>query len=132
MSGRLIIAIVSTAAEEIAALIAGVWLLPKIGVHIPLGILLAIMVVWLIWSIITYRKGTHALLRKPVQGMVNMVGSTGIVVKALNPEGLAKFRGELWNCTAQSGNIEIGTRVIVVKQDGLKLVVRPEPAASGK
>jgi membrane protein implicated in regulation of membrane protease activity len=132
MSGRLIIAIVSTAAEEIAALIAGVWLLPKIGVHIPLGILLAIMVVWLIWSIITYRKGTRALLRKPVQGMVNMISSTGIVVKALNPEGLAKFRGELWNCTAQTGSIEVGTRVIVVKQDGLKLVVRPEPAASGK
>jgi membrane-bound ClpP family serine protease len=63
---------------------------------------------------------------------VNMIGNTGIVVKTLDPDGLAKFRGELWSCTAQTGHIEKGTRVIVVKQDGLKLVVRPEQDVSGK
>jgi membrane protein implicated in regulation of membrane protease activity len=132
MSGRLLVAIISTVAEEAAVLILGIWLLPEIGVHLPFLIILAIMFVWLIWSIFTYRKGTYALLRKPFLGMVNMIGNTGIVVKTLDPDGLAKFRGELWSCTAQTGYIENGTRVIVIKQDGLKLVVRPEPDVSGK
>ena len=132
MNGRLVIAIVSTIAEEAATLILGVWLLPKIGVKIPLLIILVIMVAWLIWSVITYQKGTHALLRKPVQGLADMTGSTGVVVKALQPDGLVKIRGELWGSRSQAGNIEVGTRVVIVKQEGLRLLASPEPAVSDK
>ena len=112
-------------------LILGIWLLPKAGIHIPLPVILVVMTAWLIWTIVTYRQGTNALLRKTFQGLVDMRGTTGVVVKTLDPDGFVKFRGELWSCTSQAGHIEKGTRVVVVKQDGLKLVVRPEPDPSG-
>jgi membrane-bound ClpP family serine protease len=132
MSGRLIIAIVSTIAEEAAVLVISVWLLPKIGVEIPWPVIAAIMSVWLGFSIFTYWKGTGALLRKPVHGMTNMVGSVGTVVKSLNPDGFVKIKGELWGCISENGGINEGIRVIVVKQEGLRLVVRPDPAVFDK
>jgi membrane-bound serine protease (ClpP class) len=132
MKGRLIIAIVSTIAEELGFLVLGFWLLPLVHVQIHWLVVLLFMAVWLLWSIFTYRKGTRALLHKPVPGMAGMVGSTGIVIRPLQPDGLVKIKGELWHCRTESGNITSGVTVRVIKQDGLNLVVRPEPDASGK
>jgi membrane-bound serine protease (ClpP class) len=132
MRQRLLIAIVSTLFEEAAFLVVGVWLLPVWGIKIPLAVIITIMAIWLAWSIFTYRKGTRALLRKPVSGLENMVGSTGIVVKELVPDGLIKIKGELWKSHSNSGHIENGTTVVVVAQDRLKLFVLPQSAASDK
>jgi len=132
MSGRLLLAIISTIAEEIGILVIGLWLFPLINVHIPWPVILAIMVVWLGWSVFTYRKGTRALSHQPLPGMAGMVGSVGIVAQPLRPDGLARINGELWHCRAASGHIETGARVKVIKQDGLKLLVQLEPDASGK
>ncbi len=130
MSGRLIIAIVSTIAEEAAVLLIGLWLLPRINVHIPVFLLALMMLAWLGWSVFTYRKGTIALVRKPVHGLVDMKGMKGVVVQPLRPEGLIKIGGELWNARAISGRTESGTNVVVVSQQGLKLIVRVEDSGS--
>ena len=132
MSGRLLIAIISTVAEEAGILILGLWILPLINVNIPWPVVLLVMAIRLGWSVFTYRKGSKALLHKPVPGMATMVGSVGIVVQSLQPDGLVKINGELWHCRAASGNIEKGAAVKVVRQNGLKLVVELEPGASGK
>ncbi len=124
MSGRLIIAIVSTTLEE-AALVAGVlWGLPKLGIHIPLWVLIIVMVAWGTYTIITYRMGSRALRRKPVHGLTAMLGSEGKVVSPLVPEGMVRIKGELWRAGSASGRLDTGEKVTVVGQDGLKLVVR--------
>jgi membrane-bound ClpP family serine protease len=102
MSGRLIVAII----------------------QIPLPLLLAVMAGWLTWTVFTYQKGTHALVRKPVRGLVDMRGLKGTVVEPLHPDGLVKIRGELWGSSSVAGRIESGAMVIVVAQQGLKLTVR--------
>jgi membrane protein implicated in regulation of membrane protease activity len=130
MSGRLIIAIVSTIAEETAIMLLSLWLLPRIKVHIPVFLLAIIMLAWLGWSVFTYRKGTTALVRNPVRGLVDMKGMKGVVVQPLRPEGLIKIGGELWNARAISGRTESGTNVVVVSQQGLKLIVRVEDSGS--
>jgi len=132
MRQRLLIAIVSTLLEEVAFLVVGVWLLPLWGVKIPLPAIIAIMIIWLSWSIFTYRKGTRALMQKPVSGLANMVGSTGIVVKELTPDGLVKIKGELWKSHSNSGHVEKGASVVVIGQDRLKLFVFPQSSASDK
>ncbi len=124
MSGRLIIAIVSTTLEE-AALVAGVlWGLPRLDIHIPLWVLIIVMAAWAAYTIITYRMGSRALRRKPVHGVTAMLGSEGTVVSPLVPEGMVRIKGELWRAKSLSGRIDDGEKVIVIGQDGLKLTVR--------
>ncbi|MBA7481153.1 hypothetical protein ES707_16623 [subsurface metagenome] len=124
MSGRLIIAIVSTVLEE-AALAAGVlWGLPKLGIQIPLWILIIVMLAWGAYTVITYRMGSRALRRKPVHGLTAMLGSEGKVVSPLAPEGMVRIKGELWRAKSASGRMDTGEAITVVRQDGLKLIVR--------
>jgi len=124
MKGRLIIAIVSTVLEE-AALAAGVlWGLPRLGIHIPLWVLIIVMLAWGAYAVITYRMGSRALRRKPVIGLPDMTGSKGKVVNPLAPEGVIRIKGELWVAKSAGRRIETGEEVIVVGQDGLKLTVR--------
>jgi len=124
MTARLVIAIVSTLMEEAALVVIVLLGLPKIGVHIPLAGLIALMVVWGAYSVIIYRIGSRALRRKPIVGLPHMVGSKGKVVSPLVPEGLVRIRGELWVATSEDKNIDAGEQVTVVGQDGLKLIVR--------
>ena len=124
MKGRLILAIVSTTLEE-AVLAAGVlWGLPRLGIKIPLWVLIIVMVAWTVYTVTTYRMGSRALRKKPVHGRRAMLSSEGQVVSPLLPEGMIRIKGELWKAKSASGRMNIGEKVIVVGQDRLKLIVR--------
>jgi membrane-bound ClpP family serine protease len=126
MKGRLILAIISTLLEE-AALVAIVLVgLPELGINIPIVGLIALMVVWAAVAVVTYRAGSRALKRKPVTGLEAIVGSKGMVVKTLDPEGLVRIGAELWRAKSDGMEIAVGQEVIVVGQDGGKLVVQTD------
>ena len=40
------------------------------------------------------------------------------------PEGMVRIKGELWRAKSASGRMDTGEEVTVVRQDGLKLIVR--------
>ena len=124
MSARLVWAIISTLLEEAAIVAIVLWGLPRLDIEIPLAGLIALMVAWGAYSVITYRRGSRALRRKPLDGLPDMVGSQGEVVSPLAPEGLVRIKGELWQAESASGRIDTGEEVTVVRQDRLKLVVR--------
>ncbi len=125
MSARLIWAIVSTLLEEAAMAAIVLWGLPYSGIHnFPVAGLIAVMVAWGAYSVITYRRGSRALRRKPLDGLPDMVGSQAEVVSPLAPEGLVRIKGELWQAESASGRMDTGEEVMVVGQDGLKLIVR--------
>jgi membrane-bound ClpP family serine protease len=126
MTSRLILAILSTLLEEAAIAVVVLWGLPWLGIEIPLAGLIALMVAWAAFAVFTYRKGTKALKKKPVAGLSNMVGTKGKVVSRLDPEGLVRVKGELWRASSAAGRIDSGVEVIVVGQDGLKLIVRQD------
>lgn len=123
MTGRLIFAIISTLLEETAIVVILRWGLPELGVRIPLLGLIALMLAWAGYSVATYRMGSRALKKKPVTALPDMVGSQGVVVSPLASEGLVKIKGELWRARSESGEMKSGVEVIVVRQNGLKLVV---------
>ncbi len=129
MSGRLILAIVTTLIEE--AVLAAVYLLglPQLGLEPPLWLLVLLMAVWAGLAVFTYRKGTKALERKPPAGLPSVVGCRGKVVRALTPEGLVAIGSELWTARSSAGRIEAGEEVIVIKQRRTRLVVRRRGAA---
>jgi len=126
MTGRLIIAIVTTLIEEAALAVVVLWLLPKVDVHLPLFVLVIIMLAWAAYAITTYRLGSRALKRKPVVGLPDMVGSRGKTVSDLAPEGTVMIKGELWESRAEGRRINAGVKVTVVGQEGLKLIVKRE------
>ncbi len=124
MTARLILAIFSTLLEEAALVVIVLLGLPGLGVHIPLAGLIALMLAWVAFSIFTYRIGSQALIKKPVIGLPAMVGSKGKVVSPLAPDGLVRIKGELWEAeSAGGGNIDTGEHIVVVGQQGLRLVV---------
>lgn len=124
MTGRLILAIISTLLEEVALAVIVLLGLPRLGIDIPLPGLITLMAVWLAWSVVIYRMGSSALRRKPLITLPDMVGGRGRVVSPLVPEGLVRIKGELWMAKSSARKIDVGDDVIVVEQDGLKLVVR--------
>lgn len=125
MSGRLILAILSTLLEETALVAIVLVGLPELGIKIPLAGLIALMLAWAAITVIMYRAGSRALKRKPITGLEAMIGSKGKAVNPLEPEGLVKIGAELWRARSVKDKIAVGDEVIVVAQEGSKLIVRP-------
>jgi membrane-bound serine protease (ClpP class) len=69
--------------------------------------------------------GLYAQRLKPVSGMEGMVGLTGTTLTTLDPEGMIKVHGEIWNAEAQTGTIEKDSKIRVRRISGLKLFVEP-------
>ena len=114
-----------TSTLEQAALTAIVlWGLPGIGVDLPTWLLVPTSIALAIWNVYTYRKAAQALRVPPVAGLTDMEGSRGEVVGRLHPAGHIRIRGELWSAESESGELGRGDKVVVVRQDGLKLTVR--------
>ena len=121
---RLRLKVMATLAEEIAIVLVVFLVLPRFGVRIPLPGLIGMMAGLAVWAVITYRLASRALEKKPMAGLSTMVGSRGKVVSPLDPKGLVKIGEERWEATSGDKPIDIGEEVIVVEQNGLKLVVR--------
>lgn len=124
MSGRLILAVVSTILEELALVVIILIGLPELGVNLHVAVLIVLMVVWIVIAILSYQAGSRALKKQPVAGLGTMVGSRGKVVKPLQPEGLIKVGSELWQAKSVDRDMDSGKEVIVVGQDGRTLIVR--------
>ena len=124
MSVRLLIAIFSTLLEEAALVVIALWGLPQLGIEIPLGGLITVVVVWAVAAVFIYQTGSRALKKKPIVGLPAMIGSRGKAVSPLAPGGFVRVKGELWEAKSASGSIDIGEEVTVVEQDALRLVVR--------
>ena len=117
-------AIVSNLLEEAALVVIVLWGLPRLGIHIPVAGLIAMMVAWGVISVILYRMGSRALLKKPITGLPAMIGSRGKVVSPLAPRGVIRIKNELWEAKSEGRKIKAGEAVTGVGQDGLRLVVR--------
>jgi membrane-bound ClpP family serine protease len=129
MTPRLIVAIVTTIIEEAALAAIVLWGLPRLGINLHVGVLIALMAALAAFAVTTYLMGSRALKRKPVVGLPDMVGAVGRVVSTLAPEGTVRIKGELWEARAEGRRINAGTDVTVVGQEGLKLIVRRERPA---
>jgi membrane-bound serine protease (ClpP class) len=125
ISGRFILAVVSTILEESALAVIVLIGLPELGINLHLAVLIVLMVVWVAIAILNYQAGSRALKRQPVVGLGTMIGSRGRVVKPLQPEGLIKVGGELWQAKSVNMNMDSGDEIIVVGQDGKTLIVHP-------
>ena len=124
MTVRLRLTILATMVEEIAIVLIVLLVLPRFGIHIPRPALIAIMAGLVVYGVFSYRLVSRALRKKPMAGLPAMVGTRGRVIKPLTPNGLVKIKNELWEAASAGREIGIDEEILVVKQRGLKLVVR--------
>ena len=120
---RLILAVASTLAVEAALFTIWRWVLPEWGIEMPLVVPIAVMVFWAVFAVVDFWFVTRILRRQTIVGLPTMVGSKGKVVSQLAPEGQVIIKGELWGAKSIDRNIDSGEVVMVVGQDGLKLIV---------
>ena len=99
----------------------------RVDIFLPVQVLIAIMVVWAGFGLWLFIFTTITLRRQVPAGLPSMIGSRGRVVARLNPEGLVNIKGELWTAVSLEENIKKGEDVLVVNEDGLKLMVRRAP-----
>ena len=121
---RLVVAIVSTAAEEVLIWSIWRWLLPEFEIKLPVAALIGIMIGWAVFSIGLFIFTSHTLKRQVPVGLPSMVGATGKAAGKLAPAGMVKIRGELWGASSTEGDIDNGESIMVIGEDGLKLLVR--------
>jgi membrane-bound ClpP family serine protease len=121
---RLVIAVVSMALEQVAIWAIWRWLLPQFDIHLHVGVLVGVMVVWGVFGTWLFIFVTRALKKQSTVGLPSMVGSTGRAADNLSPDGMVKIRGELWSAVSEEGNISAGENIVVTGEDGLKLLVR--------
>ena len=124
MTARLILAITSTLAVEVAMVVIWRWVLPEWEIRVPLAVLIGVMIGWAIFAVLDFWFVTHTLKKQALIGLPTMVGCKGKVVSPLSPDGLINIRSELWGAESIEGDIEKDEPVIVMGQDGLKLIVR--------
>jgi membrane-bound serine protease (ClpP class) len=55
--------------------------------------------------------------------LTTMIGARGRAVSVLNPDGMVRIKGELWQATASAAPINPGEEITVVEQDGFTLTV---------
>jgi membrane-bound ClpP family serine protease len=123
-TARLILAIVSTALEETAIWVIWRWLLPEFGVNLSWGVLVGVMVAWGTFSVWLFVFTTLVLRKQKPTRAPSMVGTVGIVINRLAPEGQVSIGGELWHASSIEGDIEAGEEAVVVSERGLTLSVR--------
>ncbi len=71
-----------------------------------------------------FRKVWQSMGARPATGQEGMMGSTGTVKVALEPQGSVFVQGERWQATSRNGRpIPVGTRVKVIKVEGFHLTV---------
>ena len=123
-TGRLVLAVTSSAAEEFVIYAIWRWLLPQWDIVLPVAALVGAMVAWGIFSIWLFIFTTRTLKKQVPVGLPSMVGTVGRAASQLAPEGLVRIRSELWVATTASGEIQKGENIKVIGEDGLRLVVR--------
>ncbi len=108
-------------------LIAGliIFVLWRLGVQVPVWayVLAGVACAALYWLL--YRIVLDQRKKSPV-GCDSMVGLTGKSMTSLNPEGLVRVQGEIWQAVSRCGVVTEGAEVVIEDLQNLTLLVRTQ------
>jgi len=91
--------------------------------RIMMYVVLSAAVMASIFLLVAY-KAAKALRRPPAVGPETLIGAIGVAVSDLDPEGEIRVQGEIWRAVSEKGGVKRGDKVVVVRREGLKLIVR--------
>ncbi len=109
-------------------------LLPVMGLVLfsvlPFPVAAPLYAVVAVASWLLYRVTMQALRLRVKTGSEGMAGGLAYVVDPLSPEGVVRYRGELWRAVGDE-RIERGARVRIERVDGMTVIVRREKTSAG-
>lgn len=113
----------------LALLFAGLFLFRRpAGIGIDLAVLLLIPTLVGVGVVFVGRLAWRARQAPVYQGAAGtLVGTLGVVRQADDHTAQVFVHGELWKARTFNGPLQAGERVRVVEQQGLELIVYPEP-----
>ncbi len=91
--------------------------------RIMMYVVLSAAVMASIFLLVAY-KAAKALRRPPAVGPETLIGAVGVAVSDLDPEGEVRVQGEIWRAVSEKDWVKRGDKVVVVRREGLKLIVR--------
>ena len=121
MKRRKIFSLILAILEQLALVAAVLWILPEIGINIPVWGLILMMLALGTYSILGYRLGKKALEKSPLVWPV--AGSRGRATTPLAPTGYVLIGSELWKASSTGADIGKGTEVTIVRVEGTQLFV---------
>jgi membrane-bound serine protease (ClpP class) len=94
--------------------------------RISLGAVAGVTALFLAFFLVIVAAVLRSRRRKVVTGREGLLGATGVVRRAIEPNvgGIVLTQGELWKAVCPEGRLAEGERVEVVGIDGLELRVR--------
>ncbi len=116
-------ATITSLLEELALVAVVLWLLPRLGINIPIWGLALLMIALGVYSYMTYQLGKKALDKKPI--VSPDIGNSGKATTPLTPTGYVRLGTELWKASSTDSSIEAGEEVVVIGMQGVTLLVAP-------
>ena len=92
------------------------------------GIIIGTTTATALFFIFIVGMGLKAQRLKPASGNNLLLGSKGEAVNEIDPEGMVKVNGEMWNAISLSGKINPGDNIVVKEIKNLTLYVEQEKA----
>jgi membrane-bound serine protease (ClpP class) len=83
-----------------------------------------IVVITILFFFVIVGLGIRAQRKKPSTGEEGIVGEFGKAISDLNPNGLVRVHGEIWDAESSDVKIETGSSVVVEQVNKLKLKVK--------
>jgi membrane-bound serine protease (ClpP class) len=94
------------------------------GIGVDYGVIAGVVVSVGAFVIFAVQAVIKAQRCQATTGREGMVGAGGVALTALDPKGTVLFDGERWRARAEEGSIGVEEEVVVVRVEGLTLVVR--------
>jgi membrane protein implicated in regulation of membrane protease activity len=125
MKGRAFVAyaIVTAVLEQVGVAAVALWLLPRLGIQVPVWALLIVMLGLGVYSYAVTVLNKKALDKRPLS--LPDIGSQGKVATLLSPTGYVRIGNELWQASSTGPTIGAKEEIIVTAIEGMTLLVAP-------
>jgi membrane-bound ClpP family serine protease len=121
MKRRKIFSLILSLLEQLALVAAVLWILPKVGISIPVWGLILMMLALGAYSILGYRLGEKVMKKSPM--VWPAAGSRGRATTPVSPSGYVLISNERWKALSTGADIARGTVVTIVRVEGTQLWV---------
>ncbi|MGH9028402.1 MAG: NfeD family protein [Acidimicrobiales bacterium] len=120
-------------AAGVLGVVAAAWLVAMVVQGRSLSVLLALLSADLVVSlgvgILAWKGLTTRSLRGLGQHLAALEGAEGVAQSDLDPAGVVRVKGETWSAESVNGKVPSGTRVQVIRAEGVRLSVWGEQDA---
>jgi membrane-bound serine protease (ClpP class) len=98
-------------------------------VRVNTWVIVGTMVGWVVILLLTLRAVFRARRGEPEFDPSTLAGQQGVVIERLSPRGVVRISEQEWAAVSDSGDIDIGTEVIIDRMAGGILYVSPVETA---